>query len=266
MSKLRGKAGLIALAVLIPVIPVVIGLVIATSGSSSSATPNQTYTPVATSSATATSSRPAPKHPSLLPPGNGAVVALLQHPTTMRDSPDGPTLAPLPLRTEFGSPQVMWVVKHTDRWLGVLSPLAGNGKVGWIPRSAVTLQRVPWELKVSLSAHQLEVLDHGKVVHKYTIAVGAPGSPTPTGRFAVTDRLTTGDPSGPYGCCILALSAEAPHVIQGWSGGNRIAIHSTPETSSIGESVSHGCMRLTLAEGQWLITHVPLGTPTVIRS
>jgi lipoprotein-anchoring transpeptidase ErfK/SrfK len=104
------------------------------------------------------------------------------------------------------------------------------------------------------------------VVQKYTIAIGAPDSPTPTGHFAVTDRLTTGDPSGPYGCCILALSAEAPHTIQGWSGGNRIAIHSTPETSSIGESVSHGCMRLTLAEGQWLITHVPLGTPTVIRS
>jgi lipoprotein-anchoring transpeptidase ErfK/SrfK len=266
MSKLQGKAGLIALAVLIPAIPVVIGLVIATSGSSSSATPNQTYTPVATSSATTTSSRPAPTHPSLLPPGNGAVVAVLQHSTTMRDSPDGSTLAPLGMRTEFGSPQVMSVVKHTDRWLGVLSPLAGNGKVGWIPRSAVTLQRVPWELKVSLSAHQLQVLDHGRVVQKYTIAVGATDSPTPTGRFAVTDRLTTGDPSGPYGCCILALSAEAPHAIQGWSGGNRIAIHSTPETDSIGESVSHGCMRLTLAEGQWLLNHIPLGTPTIIRS
>jgi L,D-transpeptidase catalytic domain len=197
MSKQRRKAGLIALAILVPAVPVIIGLVIATSGSSSNTTPNQTYTPVATSSATTTSSRPAPKHPSVLPPGNGAVVAVLQHATTMRDSPDGSTLAPLPMRTEFGSPQVMSVVEHTDQWLGVLSPLAGNGKVGWIPRSAVTLQRVPWELKVSLSAHRLQVLDHGRVVQRYTIAVGAPGSPTPTGRFAVTDRLTTGDPSGP---------------------------------------------------------------------
>ena len=112
----------------------------------------------------------------------------------------------------------------------------------------------------------LTVLHNGKAVERYTIAVGAPTSPTPTGRFAVTDRLTTGDPQGPYGCCILALSALAPHAIQGWSGGNRIAIHSTPETSSIGQPVSHGCMRLTLAEGRWLLDHIPLGTPTVIST
>jgi len=112
----------------------------------------------------------------------------------------------------------------------------------------------------------MERLHGGKVVKRYTIAVGAPGSPTPTGRFAVTDRLTTGDPSGPYGCCILALSARSPHAIQGWAGGNRIAIHSTPETSSIGQAASHGCMRLTLAEGKWLLDHVPLGTPTIIRA
>jgi lipoprotein-anchoring transpeptidase ErfK/SrfK len=29
--------------------------------------------------------------------------------------------------------------------------------------------------------------------------------------------------------------------------------------------VSHGCLRLTLAEGRWLLSHIPLGTPTIIR-
>jgi lipoprotein-anchoring transpeptidase ErfK/SrfK len=110
------------------------------------------------------------------------------------------------------------------------------------------------------------VIENGKVQQRYTIAVGAPNSPTPTGSFAVTDRLETGDPGGPYGCCILALSANAPHAISDWDGGNRIAIHSTPETSSIGLPVSHGCMRLTLAEGQWLLKHIPLGTPTLISA
>ena len=65
---------------------------------------------------------------------------------------------------------------------------------------------------------------------------------------------------------MLALSAESPHAIQGWNGGDRIAIHSTPETSSIGLPVSHGCLRLTLAEGRWLMAHVPLGTPTLISA
>jgi lipoprotein-anchoring transpeptidase ErfK/SrfK len=104
----------------------------------------------------------------------------------------------------------------------------------------------------------------GRIVARYKVAIGAPASPTPTGRFAVTDRLKTGDPSGPYGCCIVALSAKAPHAIQGWNGGDRIAIHSTPETWSIGQAISHGCLRLTLAQGRWLLAHIPLGTPTLI--
>jgi lipoprotein-anchoring transpeptidase ErfK/SrfK len=98
------------------------------------------------------------------------------------------------------------------------------------------------------------------------VAIGAGYAPTPTGRFAVTDRLSTGDPGGPYGCCILALSAHSPHAIAGWTGGDRIAVHSTPETESIGQPDSHGCVRVTLAEGRWLLAHIPLGTPALISS
>jgi hypothetical protein len=193
-------------------------------------------------------------------------VALVRHPIQLRRSPGGAGIARLTRRTSFGSPEAVWVVRRSGHWLGVISTQAGNGHVGWLPAAATSLSRVGWELKVSLRARRLTVLDYGKVAERYTVAVGAPASPTPTGRFAVTDRLSTGDPSGPYGCCILALSAVAPHAIQGWDGGNRIAIHSTPETGSIGHDVSHGCMRLTLAEGQWLLNHIPLGTPTLISS
>jgi lipoprotein-anchoring transpeptidase ErfK/SrfK len=129
-----------------------------------------------------------------------------------------------------------------------------------------SLGRVTWELKVSLRARRLTVLEDGKVRARYTVAIGRPDAPTPTGRFAVTDRLLTGNPAGPYGCCILALSAHSPHAIQGWTGGDRIAIHSTPDLASIGEAESHGCVRVTLPEGRWLLSHIPLGTPTLISS
>jgi lipoprotein-anchoring transpeptidase ErfK/SrfK len=138
--------------------------------------------------------------------------------------------------------------------------------VGWIPAASASLDRVTWELDVSLSARRLTVLNRGRVLARYRVAVGSPQAPTPTGRFAVTDRLLTGDPAGPYGCCILALSAHSPHAIQGWTGGDRIAIHSTPDAASIGEAASHGCVRVTLAEGRWLIGHVPLGTPTLVST
>ncbi len=263
-STRRRRRLLAVLAGLVPVIPIVIGVLLSGGGSST------------TAASTAASSSPfqpvaAPQTPrkdtlSPVPPGSGALVALVRHPTPLRRSPGGGTIARLTTRTSFGSPEAVWVVRQSGSWLGVISTQAGNGHIGWIAASATSLSRVGWELKVRLSARRLTVLDYGKVAERYTIAVGAPLSPTPTGRFAVTDRLSTGDPSGPYGCCILALSAVAPHAIQGWDGGDRVAIHSTPETSSIGQDVSHGCMRLSLAEGRWLLNHIPLGTPTLISS
>src|SRR5205085_4473434 len=128
-------------------------------------------------------------------------------------------------RTEFGSPEAMLVVRYTHGWLAVLSPLAGNGKVGWIPLASAAVAVVTWRLEVSVSARRLTVLQDGKVVKRFPVAVGRPSAPTPLGRFDVTDRLTPADAAGPYGCCILALSAHAPHAIQGWGGGDRIAVH-----------------------------------------
>jgi lipoprotein-anchoring transpeptidase ErfK/SrfK len=253
-----------AVALLVPLIPVAIGLSLG-PGTVSSPAPaiaavhRSMFTPV----------RP-PADPTalnrLLPPGRGPLVALLARPTTMRSRPGGPVIARLERRTPFGSPQVLWVRRLSGAWLGVVSVLAGNHRLGWIPAAAASLTRTDWEIGVDLNRRQVVVLDGGQIVRRFTVAIGAPASPTPTGAFAVTDRLNTGDPTGPYGCCILALSAVAPHAIQDWSGGNRIAIHSTPETTTIGQPVSHGCLRLTLPEGRWLIDHIPLGTPTVIAA
>ncbi len=250
-------------AVVLPAAAVIAGIVI--SSNSGNSAPSATANPYTAVTTTATTPAPAPRPREHLPPGAGTLVALVLHATTMHASPGGPALKRITARTGFGSPQVLWVVRHSPKWIGVISSDAGNGRVGWLRRSAVSLSRVRFELKVSLHAHKVSVIESGRVIHRYDVAIGRPSAPTPTGRFAVTDRLKTGDPTGPYGCCILAISAHAPHTIQGWAGGDRIAIHSTPDTGSIGLPVSHGCLRLTLAEGQWLISHIPLGTPTIIR-
>jgi hypothetical protein len=255
--------GLAAVALVLPLVPIVIGLFFLTAGgvgtTRTATAAAQPFHPLSVLSKT-------PEPNLLLPPGPGTLVAIVQRPTVMRRTPGGQGFARVPVQTAFGSPDAMWVRQLKGPWLGVVSVLAGNNRLGWIPAADASLTRVSWRLDVAISAHRLTVLHDGHIMETYTVAVGAPASPTPTGRFAVTDRLSTGDPSGPYGCCILALSAVAPHVIQGWNGGNRIAIHSTPETWTIGESVSHGCVRLTLAEGRWLLSHIPVGTPTYISS
>lgn len=248
-----------------PAVPIAIGLVLAASGGSgargAAVTPGNeppalTFTPQPL--------RTGAPGLSTLPSGAGAIVARIVHPTTIRTSPGGHAIARIGLRSNFGSPSIVLVRRHERGWLGVISTQSGNGRLGWIHQVDTALTRIPFEIKVSLSARRLTVLDGRRVLERYAVAVGRPDAPTPTGRFEVTDRLATGDPGGPYGCCVLALSAKAPHAIQGWSGGDRIAIHSTPETDTIGEPVSHGCLRLTLSEGHWLMTHVPLGTPTLI--
>ena len=257
-----------SLAILVPAIPIAIGVAIGLQkpAAGSAATTAETLTPAAPASAgggattraggdaTASAGGAAPAQVASIAPaipgGSGALVALLLHPTDLRTSPGGHSIARLRTKTQFGSPEMLWVVKHVPGWLGVITPEAGDGRVAWIAQSAASLSRVSWKLKVSLGARRLTVLNHGRVVERYTVAIGTAGAPTPTGRFAVTDRLVTNDPGGPYGCCILALTANAPHAIQGWTGGTRIAIHSTPETSSIGEAASHGCVRVTLEIGR----------------
>jgi lipoprotein-anchoring transpeptidase ErfK/SrfK len=199
-----------------------------------------------------------------LPPGRGSLVAEVLRPTAIRAAPYGRVLARMGTRDEFGSPDVLAVARLGPYWLGVLSPFAGNGRVAWIPRSAALLSRTPYRLRASLSARTLTVRYEGRVVRRYTVGIGASWAPTPTGRFAVTDRLTTGNPGGPYGCCILALSATAPHAIPGWPGGNRIAVHATPATQTIGQPDSHGCLHVTQDEARWLVVHVPIGTRIVI--
>jgi lipoprotein-anchoring transpeptidase ErfK/SrfK len=264
------KTLLIVLAVLVPVIPLAIGIAISVgqpaTGVAATTTTTVGFTPVGLGATAITKLKGSTPTPASVPGGSGALVAQLQHPTPLRASPGGHQLARLTTRTQFGSPEVLWVVNHVPGWLGVMSPQGGNNRVAWIAQSAASLHTVPWEIKVSLPARRLTVLKGDQVVARYTVAVGAPGAPTPSGRFAVTDRLRTGDPAGPYGCCILALSAQSPHAIQGWTGGNRIAIHSTPETSSIGQAASHGCVRVTLPDGRWLLAHIPLGTPALISS
>jgi lipoprotein-anchoring transpeptidase ErfK/SrfK len=262
------------LAILVPGVPLLVGLFLH-GGSPGAATVQTTqtaaYTPVAghnsghhTRAAAASHSRA--NSALALPGGSGALIGYVSQRTKMRSRPGGHAIAVLQTKTGFGSPTYVLVRHVKGHWLGVVDTAAGNNHIGWIRATGVNLERDVWSIHAHLSRHNLDVYHDGKLVQHFPIATGKPTAPTPTGLFAVTDRLSTGDPEGPYGCCILALSAKAPHQISDWDGGNRIAIHSTPETDSIGYSVSHGCMRLSLADGQWLIRHIPLATPVRVSS
>jgi L,D-transpeptidase-like protein len=190
-----------------------------------------------------------------VPPGKSILV---------RDRPHGRVVARLSARTEFGSPQTLGVLKREDGWLGVSTTALPNDRLGWIDPAAqrLHLRSAPLELRADLSRRTLTALAGGRVLHRSTVTIGGPASPTPIGRFTVTDKLDGADYGDYYGCCILALSGRQPNLPPGWRGGDRLAIHGG---ASIGGRYSAGCLHTDEADLRWLMRRVPLGTPITIH-
>jgi len=210
----------------------------------------------------ATTQAPAPR-----PPAFERRLVGIERPTALRARPGGRVVARVGARTRFGSHTVLPVVARRGGWFGVISAALPNGRIGWLPASApLRPYATDYRVEASLRRRQVVVRRGTQVVLRFPVAVGGPGTPTPTGRFAVTDTLLTEDPSGPYGCCILALSGHQLHTPQGWGGGDRIAIHATDKPGTIGSAASLGCLRAPAGEMRRLIRLVPLGTVVTIRA
>jgi hypothetical protein len=96
---------------------------------------------------------------------------------------------------------------------------------------------------VSIPDRKLALIEDGRVVRIYHVAVGAPATPSPAGQFTIVDRvlnptyykpgvmIQTG-PSNPLGTRWIGLSAKG------------FGIHGTNKPRSIGQNASHGCIRL----------------------
>jgi hypothetical protein len=201
----------------------------------------------------------------IVPGGRGHLTAWVRRPVQLRATPGGRVLGLLTPRTEFQTPRVMPVIRRRGSWLGVVSSKGANDRLAWVAANRVSLYRVPFSVQVSLSRRSVAIRHSGIIVQRFRVAVGTPVTPTPLGRFAVTDKLLTRQPGGPYGCCILALSAHQPNLREGWQGGDRIAIHGTDAPASIGQAASNGCLRAPASAIARAVRLVPIGTIVRIR-
>jgi hypothetical protein len=201
------------------------------------------------------------------PPGGVHELAVVSGTVPLRASPTGRVAARAEATTEFGSPRVLSVAARRGPWLGVVATELPNGRLAWVNRrnAALRLRRTAYSLHADLSGRRLELRRRGRPLLRLSVAIGRPGSETPTGRFSVTDKLS-GSRYGPYyGCCILALSGHQTHLPAGWPGGDRLAIHGTDSPATIGTAASAGCLRAADADLHALMRRVPLGTPVFIR-
>jgi lipoprotein-anchoring transpeptidase ErfK/SrfK len=197
------------------------------------------------------------------PPGRFRTAAVVRR-TTLRGSPGGRVVARIGARTEFGSPRVLAVTGERSGWLRVTASELANGEHAWIRASAARLGATDVWIRVDRSRRELTLRRGGKVLRRLPVAVGRPGTETPLGRFAVTDLLRTGRADSPYGCCAVALSGHQTKLLPGWPGGDRLAIHATPNPETVGTAASLGCMRAHSRDIRVLMRRVPLGAPVVV--
>ena len=130
------------------------------------------------------------------------------------------------------------------RWVQMLLPVRPNNTTGWMRAADFTLREIHLRIDIDVGARTLALYRGGTRLKLFKVAVGAPTTPTPTGRFAIAEVIPTGDPKAFLGPIVMPLTAFS-NVLNEFAGGNgRVAIHGTSLPDLIGKPVSHGCIRM----------------------
>ncbi len=166
----------------------------------------------------------------------------------------------------YGTQTVAWVrrVSANGRFGLVDVPYLATHVSGWIRLRGLERSGTRVTVVADLSAHRLAVRRGGRVILRTPAATGAAASPTPAGRYFVTDRIAFPG-GGSLGTFAFGISGIQPRLPSGWTGGDQLAIHGTNDASSIGTSASAGCLRVSEAALARLRPLLRLGTPVIVR-
>lgn len=123
----------------------------------------------------------------------------------------------------------------------------------WLTLLHPTAARPPTRLEVSLSERELDVIVDDEVVRTYSIAVGSPRHPTPTGSFRTGKVVWNPSWQPPDVAWARNQTYQPPGSPANPMQGVKIYfqspdyfIHGTNDLNSIGEAASHGCIRMTV--------------------
>jgi L,D-transpeptidase ErfK/SrfK len=247
--------------------------------------------------ATATKSAEKPPPPPLVTPGAAALLggpeplqiggpqgsapaalavplaAPLAVPVVPATSP--PPLAPVPLAPVPPAPVPPAPASPAPgvRALGV--PAQAPAGVVAPPSTALVLDR---------SLRLLTVFENGRPLRRFPVAVGMPGWETPVGSFQVLEKTinpiwehpqkgthTPSGPANPLGSRWIGFHQDCQGR-RGWDGEQMLDIkgcvvtgfHGTPYSWTVGQALSHGCVRLHDEDVREVFELVSLGTPVTV--
>ena len=123
---------------------------------------------------------------------------------------------------------------------------------------------------VRRESNSLELFRGVKLIRRFGVATGQSAYPTPLGSFTIVAKLrnpTWTPPDSPWAKDELPVPPGPGNPLgTRWMGLSEplVGIHGTPNDASIGYSRSHGCVRMHIAEAEWLFDHVEVGTKVLI--
>lgn len=203
----------------------------------------------------------APRDPAPTQPLSGRVL----HPTKVVPvyaAPGGRALAALP-PTQLTSDTWLPVIAEQPGWAHVLLPSRPNGATAWLViNDAITSAVTPFEIRVDRSSFQLRLLRGRNQVGVWTVGVGKPTAPTPTGRTFLLADIREQHPT--YSPIVLPLGAHSDTHLTYGGGPGTVGLHGWPTTDVFGRPSSDGCVRIPSDALQLISAEVPLGTPVLV--
>jgi lipoprotein-anchoring transpeptidase ErfK/SrfK len=190
--------------------------------------------------------------------------------TVFRSSGGGRAIATLPASSRYlGAPLAVPLLATSDdgTWGKVQVPWrTGDVLTGWVALTGVRRSKVSHRVVVDRARRRLQVWRGARLVASMQAGIGAANSPTPSGRYWVTERVRV--PVGQrqsFGSFAFGLSGLQPRTPRGWRGKDQLALHGTGDPSSVGRARSAGCVRLSEPDLARLRRWLEPGTPVTIR-
>ncbi|HEY9613807.1 L,D-transpeptidase [Allocoleopsis sp.] len=180
-------------------------------------------------------------------PQAGASGVPADNPTINKSQPESPSPVEEPQVPSLGEPSVYPPSEETD-----LKSTIDNTY-----------------LVIRLSQRRVYVYQDNQLKVSYPIAIGKPGWETPIGRYKVLDMQRNPAWQNPLNGTVIPPGPDNPlgtRWIAFWTDGrDLIGLHGTPNEESVGQAVSHGCIRMLNKDVLALYTLVKIGTPVTVE-
>jgi len=108
-----------------------------------------------------------------------------------------------------------------------------------------------YSIEIDTKSRILKLFENSVQIKEYPVAVGKASTPTPPGNWTIIKKALWGEQFGGH-----FMQLSVPWGVYG--------IHGTNKPWSIGQAVSHGCVRMHNSNAAELYNTVPVGTPVHI--